>query len=317
MNFGEKLYDLRRKQGFSQEQLAEKLNVTRQTVSKWELGQSTPDANKLIEISKVLEVNINELTSDDSKSAKKSYDPNELHPRKWLLIVLVIVEIIIAIVLINKVVIDKKNKKEEGSWGIFDVFKSTFNFDSSFETDSFNNKFSVLYSGEQYGTSTKNLIDAIINSNKTDKDHQIDVIYNNEKLGEDKLIDFKRGINTWDKYDISYDYNEEGYISTAKIDILVKDKSMIESFNSSFEFRSGEQTAAGVKILLDNIIKNNNNKEHIINVVYDSINTSNENEIRGLKDKFVNFNGYDIAYYEVILGYDDAGYVNLITIQNK
>ena len=41
MNFGEKLYELRKEKNLSQEEVAEKLNVTRQTVSKWETNQST------------------------------------------------------------------------------------------------------------------------------------------------------------------------------------------------------------------------------------------------------------------------------------
>ena len=52
MKFSEKLMNLRKSKGMSQENLAEKLNVTRQTVSKWELDQTTPDLNKLIELSK-------------------------------------------------------------------------------------------------------------------------------------------------------------------------------------------------------------------------------------------------------------------------
>lgn len=48
MKFSEKLENLRKSKGMSQEALAQKLNVTRQTVSKWELDQTTPDMNKLI-----------------------------------------------------------------------------------------------------------------------------------------------------------------------------------------------------------------------------------------------------------------------------
>ena len=43
MSLGDKLYELRKKQGLTQEEAAEKLGVTRQTVSKWETDQSTPD----------------------------------------------------------------------------------------------------------------------------------------------------------------------------------------------------------------------------------------------------------------------------------
>ena len=43
--FSEKLYELRKEKGFSQEELAEKLNVARQTISKWETGMTVPDTN--------------------------------------------------------------------------------------------------------------------------------------------------------------------------------------------------------------------------------------------------------------------------------
>ena len=53
MKFNEKLIELRKKEGLSQEELGYKLNVTRQTVSKWELGQTTPEMDKLVEMSKL------------------------------------------------------------------------------------------------------------------------------------------------------------------------------------------------------------------------------------------------------------------------
>ena len=43
MNIGEKLYELRKGKNLSQEEVADKLNVTRQTISKWETNASTPD----------------------------------------------------------------------------------------------------------------------------------------------------------------------------------------------------------------------------------------------------------------------------------
>lgn len=61
MEFNNKLYELRKKKGLSQEELAGKLNVSRQTVSKWELGDSTPDMEKLIALSDLFEISIDEL----------------------------------------------------------------------------------------------------------------------------------------------------------------------------------------------------------------------------------------------------------------
>ena len=51
MAFGEILATLRKSRGMSQEQLAEQLNLTRQTISKWELDQSTPDMEYIIKLS--------------------------------------------------------------------------------------------------------------------------------------------------------------------------------------------------------------------------------------------------------------------------
>ena len=64
MEFNNKLYDLRKKKGFSQEELANRLNVSRQTVSKWEVGDSTPDMEKLVAMSDLFGVSLDELVLD-------------------------------------------------------------------------------------------------------------------------------------------------------------------------------------------------------------------------------------------------------------
>mgnify|MGYP000819568519 FL=1 len=57
----ENIQKARKEKGISQEELAIKLNVVRQTVSKWEKGLSVPDADVLIQIADLLEVSVNEL----------------------------------------------------------------------------------------------------------------------------------------------------------------------------------------------------------------------------------------------------------------
>lgn len=64
MEFNNKLYELRKQKGFSQEELANRLNVSRQTISKWEVGESTPDMEKLVAISDLFEVSLDELVMD-------------------------------------------------------------------------------------------------------------------------------------------------------------------------------------------------------------------------------------------------------------
>ena len=61
MTFSEKLSELRRSKGWSQEQLGEKLGVTRQTISKWELGSTTPEMEKLAAISDLFGITTDEL----------------------------------------------------------------------------------------------------------------------------------------------------------------------------------------------------------------------------------------------------------------
>lgn len=68
----EKIYTLRRKNGLSQEQLAEKIGVSRQAISKWEGGLSTPELDKLRALSEFFHVSIDELTSEDGTEASSN-----------------------------------------------------------------------------------------------------------------------------------------------------------------------------------------------------------------------------------------------------
>ena len=65
MNFAEKLLNLRTQYGYSQEALAEKLNVSRQAISKWELGTTLPETDKVIAISDFFEVSTDYLLKDN------------------------------------------------------------------------------------------------------------------------------------------------------------------------------------------------------------------------------------------------------------
>ena len=71
MKIGEKLIELRKNNGLSQEQLAEKLNVTRQTISKWELGVSKPDIEKINEICKEFNIPVNEFMDENNVIEKE------------------------------------------------------------------------------------------------------------------------------------------------------------------------------------------------------------------------------------------------------
>lgn len=61
----DKIIELRKKNGWSQEQLAQKLNVTRQSISKWEGAQSVPDLQKIILLSEIFGVTTDYLIKDE------------------------------------------------------------------------------------------------------------------------------------------------------------------------------------------------------------------------------------------------------------
>lgn len=67
MTFGETLKSLRKAKGLSQEQLAETLNIARQTISKWELNQSTPDMNYIAQLSEFFNVSTDYLIKGEHK----------------------------------------------------------------------------------------------------------------------------------------------------------------------------------------------------------------------------------------------------------
>lgn len=70
MNFSDKLISLRKKSGWSQEELAEKLDVSRQSVSKWEGGQSLPDISKIIALSQLFGVTTDYLLKEEADGVK-------------------------------------------------------------------------------------------------------------------------------------------------------------------------------------------------------------------------------------------------------
>ena len=76
MNFSEKLMELRKLRGWSQEELGNKLDVSRQTVSKWETGVTTPELEKLMELGRIFDISLDELTGLSEPQAKSSEPDN-------------------------------------------------------------------------------------------------------------------------------------------------------------------------------------------------------------------------------------------------
>ena len=66
MTIGEKITKLRTNSGISQEQLAEKIHVSRQSVSKWEMDQALPQIDKVLLLCKLFDISADALLSDES-----------------------------------------------------------------------------------------------------------------------------------------------------------------------------------------------------------------------------------------------------------
>ena len=71
------IYNLRKEKGFSQEYMAEQINVSRQTISNWELGETSPNPEQLLLLSKTLETSVDNLLDNDmifkDKNEKNNY----------------------------------------------------------------------------------------------------------------------------------------------------------------------------------------------------------------------------------------------------
>ena len=114
MKFNEKLIKLRKSAGLSQEELGNRLDVARQTVSKWELGETTPEMDKLVELSNLFNVSMDEMAKEteipeviarelDHKKIDSVYNDVGKAKKaiKYYVIIFGIIAIIIAIILIN------------------------------------------------------------------------------------------------------------------------------------------------------------------------------------------------------------------------
>lgn len=112
MEFGNRLYELRKQRGLSQEELANRLDVTRQTVSKWEVGDSTPDMEKLAALSELFEISLDELvlgkvpvtTKLDELGAKVMTKENKQKAKKGLKIAGILAGAILAVDAVSMIV---------------------------------------------------------------------------------------------------------------------------------------------------------------------------------------------------------------------
>lgn len=310
MNFSDKLIKLRKQKLLSQEELGEKLNVTRQTVSKWELGQTTPDMEKLLEMSKLFGVSLDELTNDGDLNSNNPIKEKNSSKRNTVIIVSLIVVLIVASLIFFGSVFGKQKK-------VFDLI-GKFTNSSSLTKSNFNNQFEN-YNGTEYDSRVQSLIDDIVTNNKTN-DRKVTVEYNDiSTMDSNELVDIKRNLDTGKKYEISFEYDDKGFIYKAKIENIeekTKEEEKNEmsdwdkeynkhSFNIDFEMYNGTQYGLNVQRLFDKVTTNNQTNEKKVIIKYGETETSEPQELRTLKREFDD----KWSEYEVYFEYDEDGYI--------
>lgn len=134
MKLHEKLYQLRKEKGLTQAELAERLEVSRQSVSNWEVGTTTPSTKRLKDISQLYDVPLDYLLNEDSPEkqeeatlkeeispeAKDNYKvtgpvserPQEGRKRLWIAVVIVLG--VVLLVLSVAAVVHRFDNKEDG-----------------------------------------------------------------------------------------------------------------------------------------------------------------------------------------------------------
>lgn len=248
MKFNEKLIKLRKEQGLSQEELGEKLNVTRQTISKWELGETTPEMSKLLEMANTFGVSVDELTNDtEIVKEGKSVEDESKSTRNIIIIVVLIAVLLGAIYFaVGRIIgdgfkfakgifynsksqvetmqdqVDQVQKNAEGMFGtVVDVMKQTqAEYDKEkieSEKRSFNLAFE-LRDGTQWNTTVQQVIDMVIESNQKN-DRKISVKYNDTATQDvAELRQMKRNFDSSKKYEIYLEYDNDGYVNQVVIE---------------------------------------------------------------------------------------------------
>lgn len=269
MKFNEKLINLRKSKGMSQEELGENLNVTRQTISKWELGQTTPEMDKLMEIAKLFDMTLDELTNEEEikTEEKMEYKHNEKTSDKrnkvsTILIVLLIILVVITVFFgINKMANKNKNDAIEGVGNLFDK---------------------VLNHSEEQTKDILNIFGEQVQSMQNNIDGQSEITENNfgEQVQNMQNI-FNEQVENMQKD------SEKEYITTTLEHLY-----------------NGTQNGFFVKSAIDKIVTNNKKEENKITVTYQGNSITDAKELQNLKSKFK-----DTENYEISFEYDSNDYI--------
>ena len=348
MNFNEKIMKLRKEKGWSQEEFAEKLGVSRQTISKWELGQTTPDTDNLRKMATIFGISVSELLDENQDTVKEKSKDNKNNKSTIKIIILIVILILVIMgicaILLNKAINRKADEKNNISviemfkqYSISEIFDEVFNQMGQMDVDGFNSKFKTLYFGDVNGSSINRFVDEVIKSNDGNSNKLITVKFNDfESSDSNEIKNLKQQFSSQKKYQVWYEYDENGYINKAIVeegndefidemnkmqnmflDNLSKSniESKMNSFNSTFKtFYYGSTNAFFIKDFVDEVIKSNEeNPNNLITIKYNKFESNNADEIKKLKKQFSSDSSKE---YEIYYEYDENGYINKAIVED-
>lgn len=193
MKLEDKLIKLRKDHAWSQEELAERMEVTRQTISKWELGQTVPDTANLSKLASIFGISVNDLLNEDANLKNDNYE-HKGKSRKTIVMVILVIILIAAILGIGVTISNKSNSNSDSStssnnsasaFGVFSnffsnffsIFSDTYNEMEEMQDD-YNN--SVQQMQEQYNNAVQQMEES---SAKSEFNSSFEVHYNGSVYG--------------------------------------------------------------------------------------------------------------------------------------
>ncbi|MEE3343122.1 MAG: hypothetical protein VZS44_03430 [Bacilli bacterium] len=159
------------------------------------------------------------MEKKENEKLTTSISSNELKPRTWLLYILILISIGIVFYLSYSAVTYLKgaHDKEKSKWE--DIDKEFKNFGEEFDKDSFNMDFEH-HTGTESSTSVGWLLDDVITSNKKNKEKLITVVFGSTTTSDPEEIKNLKKQLTKNKYEISVDYDEKGFVNKITIEEL-------------------------------------------------------------------------------------------------
>lgn len=98
MEIGKKIKQRRNELGITQETLAEKINVSRSTVSNWEIGRNYPDIQTIVSLSDELDISLDELLKEDKVVVKKITEDTQVRNKnKWAIRILLVLVVLLSV----------------------------------------------------------------------------------------------------------------------------------------------------------------------------------------------------------------------------